>query len=213
MSNISKIKINDVVYEVKDILANEQIELLKEQLDGAISETLEDRGIFLVSVSFYATYGKTIKDVTNEDFIKFNNVLKKMRENYKKDSSLPRILFVSFPGHENYQLADTKIFICDSLYDGFYDFYEMYGTRAGRLQDDMTIRLSYDDNDNLTEFKYTNYTHSRGKVLTTRNSRSFTPTDDYHPVHKKYVDDSIASALGDINTVLSTLTTVNEVNE
>ena len=39
------------------------------------------------------------------------------------------------------------------------------------------------------------------------NTTSYTPTSDYNPATKKYVDDSIAAAVGNINTVLATLTT------
>lgn len=32
-------------------------------------------------------------------------------------------------------------------------------------------------------------------VLGTRNTRTYTPTSNYHPATKKYVDDAIAAAL------------------
>lgn len=44
-------------------------------------------------------------------------------------------------------------------------------------------------------------------VLGTNNTKAYTPTSDYHPSTKKYVDDSISSAIGNINTILATLTT------
>jgi hypothetical protein len=44
-------------------------------------------------------------------------------------------------------------------------------------------------------------------VLGTNNTKAYTPTADYHPSTKKYVDDSISSAIGSINTILATLTT------
>ena len=47
------------------------------------------------------------------------------------------------------------------------------------------------------------------KVLTKTNTSSYTPTADYHPATKKYVDDQV----GNINTVLATLTTVSEVTK
>lgn len=36
-------------------------------------------------------------------------------------------------------------------------------------------------------------------VLTLNNEKSFTPTSDYHPATKKYVDDAIASAIANLN--------------
>lgn len=43
------------------------------------------------------------------------------------------------------------------------------------------------------------------------NTNSYNVTNDYNPAHKKYVDDSISSAVGDIETILTTLTTGNGV--
>lgn len=47
------------------------------------------------------------------------------------------------------------------------------------------------------------------EVLTKTNTMSYTPTANYHPATKKYVDDQV----GNINTVLATLTTVSEVTK
>lgn len=46
-------------------------------------------------------------------------------------------------------------------------------------------------------------------LLATNNSGKYTPTGDYNPATKKYVDDQV----GNINTVLATLTTVSEVTK
>ena len=56
---------------------------------------------------------------------------------------------------------------------------------------------------------YTNLTANDSRLLTGDNESAYTPTLDYHPATKKYVDD----AIGDISTILSTLTTVSEVSE
>lgn len=45
--------------------------------------------------------------------------------------------------------------------------------------------------------------------LNRNNTTSYTPTGDYNPATKKYVDDQV----GNINTVLATLTTVSEVTK
>ena len=47
------------------------------------------------------------------------------------------------------------------------------------------------------------------EYLKKTNTTSFTPTGDYNPATKKYVDDQV----GNINTVLATLTTVSEVTK
>lgn len=46
-------------------------------------------------------------------------------------------------------------------------------------------------------------------ALTKTNTSEYTPTSDYNPATKKYVDDQV----GNINTILATLTTVSEVSE
>lgn len=47
-------------------------------------------------------------------------------------------------------------------------------------------------------------------TLLTNNSTAYTPTSNYHPATKKYVDDSISSAVGNISTALANLVTVEE---
>lgn len=55
------------------------------------------------------------------------------------------------------------------------------------------------------------YTHEETlKAIGTQNSTTYTPTSNYHPATKKYVDDSISSAVGDISTALANLVTVEE---
>ena len=46
-------------------------------------------------------------------------------------------------------------------------------------------------------------------ILCAENTRVYTPTSDYNPATKKYVDDQV----GNINTILATLTTVSEVTK
>ena len=43
------------------------------------------------------------------------------------------------------------------------------------------------------------------RLLLTNNTLSYTPTEDYNPATKKYVDDSISTALGTIETTLQTI--------
>lgn len=58
--------------------------------------------------------------------------------------------------------------------------------------------------------------NAKSYVLTKDNTTAYTPTSNYHPSTKKYVDDSVKTVsdqIGDINTILATLTTVSEVSE
>lgn len=68
----------------------------------------------------------------------------------------------------------------------------------------------------VTRTQYTISTHnnianvvSYLPVLGKKNKAEYVPTEDYHPATKKYVDDIV----GDINTILETLTTVEEKTE
>ena len=54
------------------------------------------------------------------------------------------------------------------------------------------------------------YKISRNSLLLKNNTLIYTPTKDYNPATKKYVDDSINAIVGNINTVLATLTTPTE---
>ena len=45
------------------------------------------------------------------------------------------------------------------------------------------------------------------QYLSMSNNTSYTPTGNYNPATKKYVDDKISTQIGNINTILATLTT------
>lgn len=53
----------------------------------------------------------------------------------------------------------------------------------------------------------TNVQNTEFSVLAVNNTKAFTPTADFHPATKKYVDDSISTEIGNINAILATLTT------
>ena len=51
----------------------------------------------------------------------------------------------------------------------------------------------------------------RDGALMASNTEAFTPTGNYNPATKKYVDDKVNTAIGNINSVLATLTSVEEL--
>lgn len=73
---------------------------------------------------------------------------------------------------------------------------------------DRQSNLIYLDSNNTswssTALKNFVYTY---EVITKTNTTSYTPTQQYHPATKGYVDTAIANEIGNINTVLATLTT------
>lgn len=72
---------------------------------------------------------------------------------------------------------------------------------------DYIIRLSWDGNKPTVTSTSGAGNRYVGDFIANGYNYSWTPSTNYSPVHKKYVDDSIASAIGNINTVLATLTT------
>lgn len=51
----------------------------------------------------------------------------------------------------------------------------------------------------------------RDGALMASNTEAFTPTGNYNPATKKYVDEKVNTAIGNINSVLATLTSVEEL--
>lgn len=111
-----------------------------------------------------------------------------------------------------------------------------YGTHQGTSPNDMYqfncdfIFEQQGSSSSLNNYKYYFYVHkgisyggtvdsdisiTRKEIglLTMGNTKSYTVSSNYNPAHKKYVDDAISTAIGDISTILSTLTTVSEVSE
>ena len=90
------------------------------------------------------------------------------------------------------------------------NFMDQYSSDAKKLwfkQVIFTLTLTW--NENIISEVKVSMAANGGRILSTNNTAEFTPTSNYHPATKKYVDDSI----GDISTILSTLTTVSEVSE
>lgn len=58
-----------------------------------------------------------------------------------------------------------------------------------------------------------NVTVNLDYVLSKYNTTKYDVTGQYYPAHKLYVDTAISTAIGDVNTILATLTTIEEVAE
>lgn len=71
-----------------------------------------------------------------------------------------------------------------------------YALRTLRFNGINTDNWTITDTTNMSYGEYANV----DKVLLKTNTESFTPTNDYNPATKKYVDDSIASISGDSGT-------------
>lgn len=102
-----------------------------------------------------------------------------------KTNNRPNYSFLGY-GSKRYKYSDSRVF----FYDGNII-----------LNDDFTFYSATRSNGV--------YICEKDDVLTKTNTTSYTPTGDYNPATKKYVDDQV----GNINTVLATLTTVSEVTK
>ena len=75
---------------------------------------------------------------------------------------------------------------------------------------DLTIQnnqvTSYNINNTIANY-YINALNGNNQILGTNNTTAYTPTGNYNPATKKYVDDTVSTAVGNINTVLASLTT------
>ena len=74
------------------------------------------------------------------------------------------------------------------------------------------IEIAYQENNGVYTLQRVNFYHTL-VLLSPNNGYSYNVTDDYNPAHKKYVDDAISAQVGNINTILETLTTVSEVSK
>ena len=84
-----------------------------------------------------------------------------------------------------------------------YDSYSNNGTAgvSANLRNPSVYQSNRDETYLLHNYVDTNRTRYYS-ALTTNTTNEYTPTADYHPSTKKYVDDSVATALGDIETLL-----------
>lgn len=112
-----------------------------------------------------------------------------------------------------YDIVRNKfLYISNKLINNSISFsYLTADTLAGTTYKGFEIWWETDESGNysITRINTPNYRNSNW-FLSVNNNNSYTPTSNYNPATKKYVDDSISSALGDVNSILATLTTVEE---
>jgi hypothetical protein len=185
----------------------------KKYVDDTISakggDKLHDYNIYTITLDDYNLKGTfpTITDTTT--LAKFDEILtdiykKRITANVTHDNAF---LIV-------YSQSDTFIFRISTIGSSYCN---LYGTYIEQPIDYNGYTRSYQFNITGTldataqTFKTTKVKFDRNSVrlLLTNNTLSYTPTSDYNPATKKYVDDQV----GNINTVLATLTTVSEVTK
>lgn len=185
----------------------------KKYVDDTISakggDKLHDYNIYTITLDDYNLKGTfpTITDTTT--LAKFDEILtdiykKRIAANATRDHAF---LIV-------YSQADTFIFRTSTIEASYCN---LYGTYVEQPIDHRGYTCSYTFSITGTldttaqTFKTTKVKFDRNskRVLLTNNTLSYTPTGDYNPATKKYVDEQV----GNINTILATLTTVSEVTK
>ena len=100
-------------------------------------------------------------------------------------------------------------------YNGTSDSYNSYLLTISSANISRYMIITSVELNKNSDGKYYNYNANKeerinfNELLTRTNTTAYTPTSDYNPATKKYVDDQV----GNINTILATLTTVSEVTK
>lgn len=163
-------------------------------IDGnVISTSGESCGVYNIN---------TTESLNNKSIYFETNVLNKITEVVNKNLDKTFILFIN--STSNYDKLRFELYfktpttnsnnIAKTVYG--YSFYS--GSEKDTKKE---FTLNYDNHADgsilITQFKSTTnplYELTERDVLTKTNTTSYTPTDDYHPATKKYVDDTVAAA-------------------
>lgn len=182
----------------------------KEESDTKLNEKQDKLPIY------YASVYTSIKDLLPI----FNSWL----SDYKRTNMMPMFSM----GYSNKPYTGKTMYLKSVEYDNTTKlWYFNFSWSTGELSAPITqviYMLSYDSENEVFlgcqkaghngQYLTPMYDFSKGasfgkRALSTTNTEEYIPTADYHPATKKYVDDQV----GNINTVLATLTTVSEVTK
>ena len=182
----------------------------KEESDTKINEKQDKLPIY------YASMYTSIKDLLPI----FNSWL----SDYKRTNMMPMFSM----GYSNKPYTGKTMYLKSVEYDNTTKlWYFNFSWSTGELSAPITqeiYMLSYDSENEVFlgcqkaghngQYLTPMYDFSKGasfgkRALSTTNTEEYTPTADYHPATKQYVDNQV----GNINTVLATLTTVSEVTK
>lgn len=198
----------------------------KSNLVSAINEVAGKGGVDDTYIPIYAfdisenVSGYNYYDFSNADLVKMTNIV---NDAYQKghhffgigitkskaySGSGPYVIFTNTTYDTNRSDIQKKVtqymLFATAITDGFDSttMKYIYGYK-------LLLYISW--NNNIATVTSGRIRGGSNSYLSTLNSSSYTPTGDYNPATKKYVDDSISSAVGDIETILTTLTTGNGV--
>ncbi|MBR2493440.1 MAG: hypothetical protein IKB64_08315 [Paludibacteraceae bacterium] len=159
-----------------------------------------------IDLTAYLTYNETgdyisVSDAGKEalsslftDYYKRHNTLEGFNFIIRSNKSNPRgfVMMMLFRSSSNSSLIYSQIMFPADLDINYMSYTHCHITYS--LNDDNTITISRtgswgsDFTNGLAKYRI------RDNVLAKDNTVSFTPTSDYHPATKKYVDDTVANA-------------------
>ena len=249
MSNINKVNVNGVEYDIQDKKTldylNQQLDYIydKDEVDTKIKEATQnkasteyvDNALSNIDLSNYYNKEETDNKIdealgdikTFEEMgiykIKLPNAWPNGNSFITKDTEGATELFAKINEIQN---SDTT-----NKYYPFLILVEFMGTSilfkslANSYNQFRFISetFSYNDNgqsgSNATDNSMRLYMYVRNGVselqlqidqynsfhITAKNTKYYAVTDNYNPAHKQYVDDSINTAIGDINTILDNI--------
>lgn len=182
----------------------------KEESDTKLNEKQDKLPIY------YASMYTSIKDLLPI----FNSWL----SDYKRTNMMPMFSM----GYSNKLYTGKTMYLKSVEYDNttklwYFNFSWSTGELSAPITQEIFMLLYDSENEVFTSCQKANhngqyltpvYDFSKGasfgkRALSTTNTEEYTPTADYHPATKQYVDNQV----GNINTVLATLTTVSEVTK
>lgn len=177
----------------QDVLtAGDNIEIEDNVISAKASTILNENKIYTLELNDYNLAGTFPEITDSESLAKFNSILTDMYKNRTSDSYLSSLIIVQAQ-EETFLFSTygmtfnrwTGIYLNQILdnngYTGTYDF---------------VITGSYDaeaETYTCTSVKFENALFYHQRVLTTNNRLAYTPTSDYNPATKKYVDDTVSA--------------------
>lgn len=174
----------------------------KKYVDDAIAaipvpevKTLEEQGILVIEVPASFSFGN------NETIYSDNPLYKKIIDFTRLD--IPGKVIICKHGNNTYVMPEI-------IDNGAHLYTTVNGINLGKGNN--YRRSLYC----MKVGQYLNSVQGTSKADNTvywDNEYGYSVTKDYHPAHKKYVDNAIAAQVGNISTILETLTTVSEVSE
>ena len=191
--------LTDLTTEDKSSIVNAINELVN---NGVGDNTLCISEGFMFSSNYYNlnNYISVLEELINKNISKNINII--ISSTYNTVLFVP--IYISKPTSSSSNMTTSR-----------YGLYISNGTNQPFGYKKISYKYDYNattEKFTISDFRLTDaiqFIPVKSEIITKNNTTSYTPTGDYNPATKKYVDDQV----GNINTILATLTTVSEVTK